>query len=171
MRSLKVIFSLGLFIICFSSLGQNQKGNVYVDDEGIMRWGHSDEEVHGFGVNYSAPFAHAYRSAQKKGLDLKAEMNKDIYHFSRLGFDLYRLHVWDTEISDEEGNLIENEHLENFDYLLKQLKERNINFVITPIAYWGNGWPEPDEDMPGFSNKFGKEKSLTNPEAIRAQEN
>ncbi len=172
MKSLKVIFSLSLFVVvCFSSLGQNQKGDVYVDDEGIMRWGHNDEEVHGFGVNYSAPFAHAYRSAEKKGLDIKAEMDKDIYHFSRLGFDLYRLHVWDTEISDEEGNLIENEHLENFDYLLKQLKDRNINFLITPIAYWGNGWPEPDEDTPGFSNKYGKENSLTNPEAIRAQQN
>ncbi len=72
---------------------------------GVMRWGENNEEVHGFGVNYSAPFAHVFRSAKKKGLDIKAEMDKDIYHFSRLNFDLYRLHVWDTEISDEEGNL------------------------------------------------------------------
>jgi hypothetical protein len=76
---------------------------------------------------------------------------------------LYRIHVWDTEISDAEGNLLENEHLELFDYLLKQLKDRDINFMITPIAYWGNGWPEPDENTPGFSHKYGKENSLTNP--------
>jgi hypothetical protein len=136
-----------------------------------MRWGHNDEEVKGFGVNYSVPFAHGYRSGQKLGVDLKEAIDNDVYHFSRLGFDLYRIHVWDTEISDEEGNLLENEHLELFDYLLKKLKERDINFVITPIAYWGNGWPEPDKDTPGFSNKYGKAGSLTEPGAIKAQEN
>ncbi|TRO65214.1 cellulase family glycosylhydrolase [Christiangramia sabulilitoris] len=166
------LWTLSLIMALTGLSAQNQqKGDVYVDDSGIMRWGHNDEEVHGFGVNYSSPFAHAYRSAEKKGLDIKAEMNKDIYHFTRLNFDLYRLHVWDTEISDEKGNLIENEHLEAFDYLLNELKKRDINYVITPIAYWGNGWPEPDEDTPGFSNKYGKENSLIDPEAIKAQEN
>ena len=110
------------------------KEDVYVDEEGVMRWGHNKEEVKGFGVNYSAPFAHGFRSAEKLGVDLKEAIDNDVYHFSRLDFDLYRIHVWDTEISDAEGNLLENEHLDLFDYLLKQLKDRNINFVITPIA-------------------------------------
>ncbi|PKD16648.1 hypothetical protein APR41_07505 [Salegentibacter salinarum] len=158
------------FVISFISFAQ-EKQDVYVDDEGLMRWGHNDEEVKGFGVNYSVPFAHGYRSGEQLGVNLKEAIDKDVYHFSRLGFDLFRIHVWDTEISDEEGNLIENEHLKLFDYLLKKLKERDINFVITPIAYWGNGWPEPDEDTPGFSNKYGKAGSLTEPGAIEAQEN
>jgi len=136
-----------------------------------MRLGHNDTEVQGFGVNYTVPFTHAYRTAGKLGVDLKKAIDNDVYHFSRLGFDLFRIHVWDTEISDAEGNLIENEHLELFDYLLKKLKDRNMNFVITPIAFWGNGWPEPDEETSGFSIKFGKEKSLIDPEAIKAQEN
>ena len=175
LRSLNILYSLCLILVLLFPSGiyaqQNNTKDVYVNDDGVMQWEGTHEEVHGFGVNYSAPFAHAYRSAQKKGLDIKEEIDKDIYHFSRLGFDLYRLHVWDTEISDEEGNLIENEKLAAFDYLLGELKKRNINFVITPIAYWGNGWPEPDEDTPGFSNKYGKEGSLTNPEAIKAQQN
>ncbi|MUP46176.1 membrane or secreted protein [Gramella sp. BOM4] len=170
MNRTKFLFSLFALLLSLNSVSQDSKGNVYVDENGVMSWS-GGEEVKGFGVNYSAPFAHAYRTAEKKGLDIRAEMDKDIYHFTRLGFDLYRLHVWDTEISDEQGNLLENEHLEAFDYLLKQLKDRNINFVITPIAYWGNGWPEPDEDTPGFSDKYGKEKSLTDPEAIKAQQN
>jgi hypothetical protein len=166
--------------LCFASLtgillaqntGSIEKQDVYVDDEGLMRWGHNNEEVKGFGVNYSVPFAHAYRSAKKLNVDIKEAIDKDVYHFSRLGFDLYRIHVWDTEISDEEGNLLENGHLELFDFLLKKLKERDINFVISPIAYWGNGWPEPDEDTPGFSNKYGKAGSLIEPGAIKAQEN
>ena len=166
------LFFIGLILMTSSVMAQNTtKKDVFVDEDGVMRWGETNEEVHGFGVNYSAPFAHAYRSAQKKGLDIKAEIDKDVYHFTRLGFDLYRLHVWDTEISDEKGNLLENVKLKTFDYLLNELKKRDINFVITPIAYWGNGWPEPDEDTPGFSNKYGKENSLTNPEAIKAQQN
>jgi len=175
MKNLKYNFRLifiAFWMLSSGMIAQNKsKNDVFVDEEGIMRWGGNNEEVHGFGVNYSAPFAHVYRSAKNKGLDIKAEMDKDIYHFTRLNFDLYRIHVWDTEISDEEGNLLENEHLEAFDYLLNELKKRDINFVITPIAYWGNGWPEPDEDTPGFSDKFGKEKSLTDPEAIKAQQN
>lgn len=166
----RFLLSFIFFTISFISFAQ-EKEDVYVDEDGLMRWGHNDEEVKGFGVNYSVPFAHAYRSGQKLNVDLKRAIDKDVYHFSRLGFDLYRIHVWDTEISDEEGNLIENEHLELFDYLLKKLKERDINFVITPIAYWGNGWPEPDEDTPGFSNKYGKAGSLTEPGAIKAQQN
>jgi hypothetical protein len=171
MKTRQLIFLLFFVIIGIIPAQSQQIGDVYVDDNGLMRWGHNDTEVQGFGVNYTVPFAHAYRTAGKLGVDLKKAIDNDVYHFSRLGFDLFRIHVWDTEISDAEGNLIENEHLELFDYLLKKLKDRNINFVITPIAFWGNGWPEPDEETSGFSNKFGKEKSLTNPEAIKAQEN
>ena len=70
-------------------------------------------------------------SVQKEAID------NDVYHFTRLGFDLYRVHVWDTQISDDNGNLIENEYLDEFDYLLQKLKQHNINYVITPIAFWG----------------------------------
>ena len=158
-----------LFIIFSISLGFGQ--TVYVDDQRIMRWDQNGEEIKGFGVNYSVPFAHAYRSARKLGIDPLEAIDQDVYHFSRLGFDLYRIHVWDTEISDSVGNLLFNEHLNAFDYLLKKLGERNINYVLTPIAFWGNGWPEPDENTPGFSAKYGKGACLTHPKAIKAQEN
>ena len=164
-------FLLLLGSILFSTHLFSQKSvDVYVDGQGIMHRSNG-EEVKGFGVNYTVPFAHAFRTAKRQGVDLKKAIDRDVYHFSRLGFDLYRIHVWDTEISDAEGNLLENEHLELFDYLLSKLKEHNINYMITPIAYWGNGWPEPDEDTPGFSHKYGKDKSLTDPEAMKAQEN
>lgn len=162
------------FLLSFvNSFAQNEssKGDVYVDDNGMMRWEKTKEEVQGFGINYTVPFAHAYRSAKRMGIDPKKAIDNDVYHFSRLGFDLYRVHVWDTQISDTLGNLIENEYLNTFDYLLKKLKEKNINFVITPIAFWGNGWPEPDEDTLGFSHKYGKNDCLTNRDAIKAQQN
>lgn len=172
----KSVFQIFLIIslLSFTNLySQNTepKGDVYVDNLGVMRWKLSNKEVQGFGVNYTVPFAHAFRSAKKMGIDPKKIIENDVYHFSRLGFDLYRIHVWDTEISDTLGNLIANEHLDTFDFLMKKLAEKGIRSVITPIAFWGNGWPEPDENTPGFSHKYGKDKSLTNPAAIKAQQN
>lgn len=145
--------------------------HVFVDDRGVMRWSGNQEEVKGFGVNYSAPFAHAYRSAQALGVDVKQAMEEDVYHMSRLDFGLFRMHIWDTEISDSLGNLLNNEHLDHLDYLVKLLKDHDIKMVLTPIAFWGNGWPEPDQPTPGFSHKYGKDKSLTDPNAIQAQQN
>ncbi|MEO1012316.1 MAG: cellulase family glycosylhydrolase, partial [Bacteroidota bacterium] len=147
----------------------DSSNEVYVDPHGVMRWNVDSSEVKGFGVNYTLPFAHAYRMANRLGLNPKEIIDNDVYHFTRLGFDLYRIHVWDTEISDSEGNLIENDHLDIFDYLLDVLSRNNINYVITPIAYWGNGWPEPNEPTSGFSQKFGKQNCLTNVDCIEAQ--
>ncbi len=165
------IFMFGLLVLSLSSPAFSQATTeVYVDDQEIMRWGNTGKEVEGFGVNYTAPFAHAYRMAEQLGISHEKAIDDDVYHFARLGLDLYRVHVWDTEISDSVGNLLENEHLRLFDYTIKKMKERGMKFIITPIAYWGNGWPEPDEPTPGFSAKYGKGPSLTNPEAIKAQE-
>ncbi|MBX2966490.1 MAG: cellulase family glycosylhydrolase [Cyclobacteriaceae bacterium] len=171
---MKIFSKAGLLLIAAltCSIVYAQKStDVYVDKNGIMRWGNTREEVKGFGVNYSVPFAHAYRTAKKQGIDIEKAINQDVYHFARLGFDLYRVHVWDTEISDTLGNLLENENLRLFDYMVKKMKERGMKFVITPIAFWGNGWPEPDESTLGFSHKYGKDACLTNPDAIKAQEN
>lgn len=158
-------------LLLASGIAHAQKSeNVFVDKNGIMRWSKSKEEVHGFGVNYTVPFAHAYRSAKKMGIDPQKVIDDDVYHFARLGFDAYRVHVWDTEISDTVGNLLNNDHLKLFDYMLKKMKERGMKFILTPIAYWGNGYPEREEDTPGFAHKYGKDNCLTNEDAIKAQE-
>lgn len=162
---------IALLLLCCLYNASAQNSDVIVDDEGIMRWKDSNIEVHGFGVNYTVPFAHAYRSAQKMGIDPKKAIDQDVYHFSRLGFDLYRIHIWDSQISDSTGNLLKNQHLDTFDYLISKLKEKGIRYVLTPIAYWGDGWPEPDSDTPGFSSKYGKDGCLTDPNCFEAQQN
>jgi len=162
---------LAFFTLFITDLQAQNAASVFVDDSGLMRWRENQEEVQGFGVNYSAPFAHAFRTARRRNVPITEAIDNDIYHFARLGLDAYRVHVWDTEISDTLGNLLENEHLRLFDYLIMKAKERGIKFFITPIAYWGNGWPERDEPTPGFSAKYGKGDCLTDPAAIKAQEN
>ncbi len=149
---------------------ESTQGPVYVDSKGVLRWQSSDAEAAFFGVNYSTPFAFAYRAHKALGVDIEQAIQDDVYHMARLGFDAFRVHVWDTEISDVEGNLLENEHLRLFDFLLAELKKRNIKTIITPIAFWGNGYPEPDEDTPGFSNYFGRGRLTTDDSAIVAQE-
>lgn len=167
------LICMGLLLMLSDSLlAQRSMSSdvVFVDKNGVMRWGKTKSEVQSFGINYTVPFAHAYRAAKKLGVSHKEAIDNDVYHFARLGFDAYRVHVWDTEISDTLGNLLNNEHLELFDYMLQKMKERGMKFILTPIAFWGNGWPEPNEDTPGFSHKYGKDECLVNVDAIKAQE-
>ncbi|QCR21539.1 membrane or secreted protein [Pontibacter sp. SGAir0037] len=150
---------------------QGEPDQVYVDSKGILRWKKSKQEAAFFGVNYTVPFAYGYRSVRAMGIKPEQAIEQDVYHMARLGFDAFRVHVWDTEITDTLGNLLENEHLRLFDYLLYQLKERDIKVMLTPIAFWGNGYPEQDEATPGFSHRYGKQKALLNESAFKAQEN
>jgi hypothetical protein len=161
-----------LFSVLFCHLSA-QKGSdqIFVDDNGVMRWSEDSIELHGFGVNYTLPFAYEYRMAKRAGLPLEELIKQDVYHMARLDLDLYRVHVWDTEISDTLGNLLDNDHLRLFDFTVSEMKKRGMRFIITPIAYWGNGWPEADEPTPGFSCKYGKDACLTNARAIEAQAN
>lgn len=144
---------------------------VYVDNRGVLRWQDSKKEAAFFGVNYTVPFAYGYRSINRLGIDIKKEIDRDVYHFARLGLDAFRVHVWDTEITDSSGNLLSNEHLDLYDYLLYKLEERNIKILLTPLAFWGNGYPEKDENTGSFSSIYNKQQVLINANAIKAQEN
>jgi len=144
---------------------------IYVDKKGVMRWSDTNAEVSFYGVNYTLPFAHAYRAMDYLGKNHKEAIDKDVYHFARLGFNAYRIHVWDVEISDGKGNLIENDHLDLLDYLIAKLKERNIRVLITTMTNFGNGYPEKNQNTGAFSYLYEKCKVHNTEEAIQAQEN
>lgn len=143
---------------------------VYVDDQGVMRWSDTRQEAAFYGVNYCLPFAHGYRAIGYLGKDHKAAIDRDVYHFARLGFNAYRIHIWDVELSDSVGNLLENQHLDLLDYLIAKLRERGIRTVITCMTTFGNGYPERNEPTGGFSYRYDKCEVHSHPEAIRAQE-
>ncbi|QJD96997.1 cellulase family glycosylhydrolase [Mucilaginibacter robiniae] len=151
-------------------VAQTHKPPTYVDAQGIFRWTKDKSPVYLFGVNYTAPFAYGYRSIKALNINVEKEIDQDVYHLARMGVDAFRVHVWDTEISDSLGNLKNNEHLRLFDYLLSKLEARGIRAIITPIAFWGNGYPEQDEHTGSFSDKYGKNGSLVNEQAFVAQE-
>lgn len=141
----------------------------YVDGEGVFRWSDTGEEVALFGVNYSTPFAYGYRAHGYVGVDRKEAIDRDVAHLARLGLDAFRVHVWDREISTADGDLVENEHLDLLDYLVARLAERGIKTLLTPIAWWGAGYPEPNPDTDGFSDHYSKGESSVDPDARRAQ--
>ncbi len=138
----------------------------FVDERGVLRWRETGEEVALFGVNYYAPFASDYFFLKQLGVPIEQVIDCDVLHFARMGLDVIRLHVFDREISDREGNLLDNEHLRLLDYLIAKARERGIYVVLTPIAWWGT--PNPNA---GFSNLFTMQQMTTDPIARRIQQN
>lgn len=173
-KKYKYLFLL-LLLICVNIQAQTRKisskNYIYIDKKGIIRYSSNQQKAYFFGVNYTAPFAYGYRSLGILGIDRKKEIDDDVYHLSRMGIDAFRVHVWDTEITDSIGNLLQNEHLQLFDYLVNQLEKRHIKILFTPLAFWGNGYPEKDEPTAGFSSIYDKGRVTVNENAIRAQEN
>ena len=131
--------------------------------EGVLRW-EDGSEVALFGVNYYPPFAMDFAELKRVGADVRAEIDASTAHFLRLGLTSLRLHVFDREISDEEGNLLDNEHLDALDYLLFRCKERGLYVVLTPIAWWPVGG-----QTRGFSNRFDMPQMTTDREAWECQ--
>ncbi|MBC6111285.1 membrane or secreted protein [Pedobacter fastidiosus] len=166
----KLLLFVAFAFLAIVTYAQNKQG-IYVDASGVIRWEKDNKEAAFFGTNYTAPFAYGNRAILRMGQTAEQAIKDDVYHFSRLGLDAFRVHVWDQEISDAQGNLINNEHLRLFDFLIAELKKRKIKTLVTPIAFWGNGYPEKDENTGSFSSKYGKHNALINEDAFKAQEN
>jgi len=153
----------------------SETGQVFVDDQGIMRWASDNTALSLFGANYCISAASDYRAARKTAPDLQTVVDQDISHFSRLGFNSLRLCAWgDWEFTDTKGNLIQNEHLDLLDYLIFKAGQRGFKLLLTPIITYNANWPEnmaATEQSTGFSNHFEKSKLGTSAEAIAAQSN
>lgn len=148
-----------------------QKYKIFVDKEGVMRRSDTKEEVSYYGTNLTTPFAHAYRALGYLDVDRKKSIDRDVYHLARLGFNAFRLHLWDAELTDSAGNLIANDHLDLLDYLLAQLEKRGIDVVITAQTNFGNGYPERNIDTGAFTYDYDKCRIHEDPKAQKAQEN
>ncbi|MCX6907580.1 MAG: cellulase family glycosylhydrolase [Verrucomicrobia bacterium] len=149
-----------------SAFGASADRLIKMDDHGVLRWQDDGGEVALFGVNYYTPCHWNYRDVQKLGLSHEKVIDQDVAHFARLGLDALRLHVFDREISDRDGNLLDNDHVRLLDYLVAKARERGIYTVLTPIAWWG----VPGES-PGFSPFFTMQQMTTDPAARKPQQN
>ena len=137
-------------------------GQAQVDPQGILRW-QDGREIALFGVNYYPPCSIDYHSLKAVGADLRRVIDQDLLHFERLGLTALRLHVFDREISDHEGNLLDNEHLALLDYLIAEASRRGLVTILTPIAWWGT-----PNDSPGFSTIYDMSQMTSDSGAPRA---
>lgn len=124
-------------------------------------------EVALWGGNYYPQSWHQFVNMKRLGVDMKATIQQDLGHLQMMGVEIVRIHVFDREISDRQGNLIDNEHLDLLDYLVAECGRRGIYMMFTPIAWWGG----PCERADSFSANTSKPGMMFVPEAKRAAAN
>jgi len=134
-----------------------------------------------WGVNYYAPFNHNYFNIKEIGCDIYAAIDKDIAHFKLLDIDFLRMHLYEREITTPNGELVENEQLKVFDYLVEQCDKNDIYLMLSPISYWNTVknqimmdqqyayWNIYSQDAFGFTNFYSIDSLLWNQEAINCQ--
>lgn len=161
-----VLFLFGSSDIAFSQSGSSTQENQRITiEDGVMRWQPSGEEVSLFGVNYYTPYSQTYRGMNSVGRDHKKAINEDIYHFARMGMDAFRTHLYEIEITDSLGNLINNHHLDLHDYTIHKMSERGIKTIVTPTTYYNSGYPRGNVvEPPGFANYISKTGAPRNKE-------
>ncbi|MBC7327778.1 hypothetical protein H5T87_06650 [bacterium] len=101
-----------------------------------------------------------YDNIKKLGLDHKKVTDEDFQHLKKMGINVIRMHIFEKEIADEEGNLVENEHLDILDYVVYKCEKENIYLFLTPVAWW---W-SPNQ-IPCFSN-IPKQNMMVNKEVV-----
>ncbi len=99
---------------------------VYPDGKEVALWG----------TNIYPQSWYQYSNVKKLGLDPKKVIDEDFEHLTRMGVNVIRMHIFEKEIADEKGDLIENEHLDLLDYVIYKCQERGIYLFLTPIAWW-----------------------------------
>ncbi|MBR4415184.1 MAG: cellulase family glycosylhydrolase [Victivallales bacterium] len=115
-----------------------------VDAEGVLRYRDNGEEVALFGVNYYPPFSMDFADLKQRGIDHKEAIRQDLAHLQRMGLTTLRLHCFEREFSDQDGNFIDNEHVDILDYLIVECAKRDIYVALTPIAWWGSKGHSPN---------------------------
>lgn len=176
-----------LTLVCLTTVGAQEGATrarftaPFAVRDGVIRDA-GGREVRLWGVNYYAPFAHNYLNIAEVGADYRRAIAEDVAQFRLLGLDFVRIHVYDREITDAEGHLTPNRHLEVFDLLMEELDRAGIFLMLTPMVWWNT--PENQALMDrhyafwhvgvggsfGFSNFYGKDELIWNEDAIRCQE-
>ena len=154
----------------------------FVIKDGIIR-DQNGKEVRLWGVNYYAPFNHNYINIQQSGISHTVCMDKDFADFKQMNIDLVRIHLYERELTDPRGNLVENDHLKMFDYLVEKAYHEGVFLMLSPSNYWNTVeteakmheryayWDLTQYRTFGFTNFFSVDAMLWHPEAIECQRN
>ena len=134
-----------------------------------------------WGVNYYVPFNHNYFNIRELGLNHREIIDEDLRHFELLGIDLIRMHLYEREITDRTGNIIENENMELLDYLIEACEKKGIYLMLSPTVWWNTVanqirqeelyayWHIGAQEAFGFTNFFSCDAMLWDQDAIDCQ--
>lgn len=134
--------------------------------EGVLRYP-DGAEVALWGVNIYPQSWHQYENMKRLKLDIKETIRTDFDHLQQMGVEAIRIHVFDREISDAKGHILDNEHLDLLDFVVSECSRRGIYLYFTPIAWWGG----PNENKDSFSARTSKPGMMFAPEALAAAAN
>ena len=102
--SKNALIACALIALASSTQAQVANRGVYLDEQGVVRWRDTKQEVALFGANYVLPTASDYRAAGYLHADRKQMIDEDMAQFARMGWDGLRLTFWgDWEASDSAG--------------------------------------------------------------------
>ena len=157
MKSAGCLVSLVISLSCVCLAGADRP--MKVDEAGVLRWADDGGEVALVGVNYYTPFTIDYAEVKRLGIDHKQVIRDDVAHFRRLGFGCIRVHCFERQFSDADGNLLDNTHVDLLDFLIDECRRNGLYTVLTPIAWWGGGkWTDRTH---GFSDVYEMRKMTT----------
>ncbi|MBE6385623.1 MAG: hypothetical protein E7048_08170 [Lentisphaerae bacterium] len=134
-----------------------------------------------WGVNYYAPFNHNFYNLEELGIRQEEAVDRDIAHFKLMGIDLVRMHMYEREITDPMGNIVENRNMEVFDYLIDACEKNGIFLMLSPISYWNTVanqlaqeklyayWYIHSQRAFGFTNFFSVDAMIWDQDALDAQ--
>lgn len=141
------------------------------------------QEVRLWGVNYYLPFNNNYVNIEEMGVDHFKAINRDIDDFKRMGVELVRMHLYEREVTDLYGNIIENDHMRILDYLMDRLEEAGIYVMMTPIVWYNSVvnqisvtknyayWSAEKCEAFGYANFYPNHAMVWHEEALKCQEN
>lgn len=140
--------------------------------DGVLEYADGGE-VALWGVNYYPQSWNEYRFLKEQGIDFKTAIDADLDDLLRDSdpedpnrINAIRIHVFDSEICDSQGNLQQNEHLDLLDYLVSKCNERGVYLWLTPIAWWGSPVNLPDN----FQKSYPMQAMILSKETWPAQQ-
>lgn len=132
-------------------------------DRGVLRYPEGSE-VALWGVNIYPQSWHQFENMRRLKLNIKNTLMTDLDHLQQMGVEAIRMHIFDREITDGEGRILENEHLDILDFLVSECTRRGLYLYLTPIAWWGG----PNENPASFSAQTSKPGMVFVPSSVRA---
>jgi hypothetical protein len=137
---------------------------VHVKD-GVFRYD-DGTEVALFGTNYYPMSWYQYNNMKAAKADFRAVIHRDVADMKMMGVQVVRVHVFDKEMSDAQGHLVDNVHLEIFDMLVDELQQQGIYLYLTTLTWWNSPVERPD----AFGKQVTKMGMIFNEQALSASE-